>query len=122
MKENINMSVKEVADGLVELCRKGDFGGCVERYYSPDIVSTEPFGDPAEVRGLPAIQEKNAWWESNMEVHKGEVFGPFINGDQFTVEFKFDITNKKTNERSIMDEIALYTVKDGKIVAERFFF
>jgi ketosteroid isomerase-like protein len=33
-----------------------------------------------------------------------------------------DFTNKETGQRMQMDEHALYTVKDGKIVEERFFY
>jgi ketosteroid isomerase-like protein len=45
-----------------------------------------------------------------------------VNGDQFTVRFKMDVTVKETGQRNQMDEIALYTIKDGKIAEERFFY
>jgi ketosteroid isomerase-like protein len=50
-----------------------------------------------------------------------DVDGPYLNGDQFAVKYRFDTTNKKTRERTSMNEIAVYTVKEGKIVQERFF-
>lgn len=49
------------------------------------------------------------------------VDGPYVNGDQFAVKYSFEITEKKTRKRSSMTEIAVYTVKDAKIVQERFF-
>jgi ketosteroid isomerase-like protein len=33
-----------------------------------------------------------------------------------------DVTVKETGARMVMDEIALYTIKDGKIAEERFFY
>ena len=45
-----------------------------------------------------------------------------MNGDPSTVRFEMDITVKATAERRAMDEIAYYTVKNGKIVEERFFY
>ena len=88
------------------------------------MVSIEPNdfeGMPAKMTGIDAIRKKNEWWYANFEVHGGEVEGPYVNGDQFAVKYAFDTTNKKTGERSQMTEIALYTVKDGKIVQDRFF-
>jgi ketosteroid isomerase-like protein len=33
-----------------------------------------------------------------------------------------DITPKATGERIMMDEVGVYTVEDGKIVEERFYY
>jgi hypothetical protein len=55
-----------------------------------------------------------------VEVHSATVEGPFVNGDEFAVVFKLDSTMKKSGERSEMQEVAVYTVKDDKIVHERF--
>ncbi|WP_352865345.1 nuclear transport factor 2 family protein [Mesorhizobium sp. M0715] len=55
-------------------------------------------------------------------MHGGSVEGPYVNGDQFAVRFKFDITPKATGERVTMDEVGLYTVKNGKITEERFYY
>ena len=56
------------------------------------------------------------------QIHGVQVEGPYVNGDQFVVRFKMDLTPKATGERRTMDEVGLYTVKDGKIVEERFFY
>jgi ketosteroid isomerase-like protein len=55
-------------------------------------------------------------------VHDSKVEGPYVNGDEFTVRFVMDLTNKESGQRMTMDEIALYRVKDGKIAEERFFY
>ena len=76
----------------------------------------------AVCEGKEAVKQKGDWWQANHEVHGGSVEGPFINGDQFAVRFKFDLTPKATGERVVMDEVGVYTVKDGKIIEERFYY
>ena len=48
--------------------------------------------------------------------------GPWVNGDRFVVRFKMDVTFKQSGQRFVMDETALYTIKDGKIAEEAFFY
>ena len=45
-----------------------------------------------------------------------------MNGDQFIIRFVMDITARESGQRMKMDETALYTLKDGKIAEERFFY
>lgn len=54
-------------------------------------------------------------------MHGVEIEGPYINGSQFAAHFTIDATMKPTGKRDTMDEIALYTVENDKIVRERFF-
>jgi predicted ester cyclase len=77
---------------------------------------------PAELRGIDAVREKNESWFDAFEVNSAEVQGPFIGEDQFAVRYDFDTTSKATGQRSRMTEMALYTVKDGKIVREQFYY
>src|SRR5579859_2893885 len=116
------MAITDVAQGLTRLCRSGQFDEAMTRYYSPDIVSVEAGGDPAETRGLAANQEKAKWFMENHDVHEVGVEGPYINGDQFVVRFKLDVTPKASGQRMTLDEMAVYTLKGGKIAEERFFY
>ena len=119
-------STAAVAEELVAFCRAGRNIDAIKALYSPDIVSVESMGNaqmPQEVKGLDAIQRKSEWWTANNEVHSAEVDGPFIgDGDKFSVYYKYDITFKPQSRRAIMEEMALYTVKDGKVVREQFFY
>ena len=118
-------STTAVANELVALCRAGRNLDAIAKLYSPKIVSIEPVGNeamPAEMSGIDAIRQKNEWWFENYEVNSHEVNGPFVGGDQFAVQYVFDATFKPTGQRSAMTEMALYTVKDGKIVREQFFY
>ena len=51
-----------------------------------------------------------------------DIDGPFVNGNQFILRFSVDLTVKETGARMTMDETGLYTLKDGKIAEERFFY
>jgi ketosteroid isomerase-like protein len=118
-------STAAVAQELVALCREGRNLDAVNRLYSPRIHSVESTGSPempAEMDGIEAIRGKHEWWETNNEVHSVEVNGPFLGDNQFAVQFTWDATFKPTGERKKMTEMALYTVKDGKIVREHFFY
>ena len=119
------MSISEVANGLVEKCSQGDFMGALEAYYAPNIVSVEPVGSPempAEMQGIEAIRGKSQWWIDNHEVHSLALDGPYIGKDGFAVYFEMDVTNKPSAQRFQMREMARYTVADGKIVREEFYY
>jgi ketosteroid isomerase-like protein len=115
-----------VAEELVSLCRSGRNADAINNLYASDIVSIESMGNeqmPAETKGLDAIMEKNRWWVENNTVNSATVEGPFISdNDKFAVYFNYDVTSKQTGQRNEMEEMALYTVKDGKIVREHFFY
>ena len=56
-----------------------------------------------------------------MEEHSVNVTGPFYFGDdQFSLFLEVDVTDKEKNERFQFQEVAVYHVKDGKIVREEF--
>lgn len=116
------MTTEELARRFVALCQEGRHREAGETFWSPDIVSIEPMGPMPRVQGLEALRGKHDWWENSTEQHGGETFGPYVNGDQFAVRFTLDATMKDTGQRMLMDEIGLYTVKDGKITEERFFY
>jgi hypothetical protein len=119
----------EVGKKLVEHCSKGEFMKAIEALYSPHIVSIEPHGGPsmpARMEGIKAIIGKTEWWEKNHEVHSCKVEGPWPHGDRFIVRFILDVTPRgnlpMAGKRMTLDETALYTVKDGKVVHEEFFY
>ena len=119
------MSIKEISNRYVALCKEGQYHVCLDELFSKDAVSVEawvPPGNDPVATGIAAIRAKGEWWVNNHEVHSGEVFGPYPNGDRFMVRFVFEITNKPMNQRMKMDEIGLFTVENGKIVREEFFY
>jgi ketosteroid isomerase-like protein len=128
MKETVVADTMKVGNELVGICRTGRLGDAIDKLYSDEIVSIEAGENPAmpaRVEGLSAVRGKNEWWDKNHEVHSANVEGPWPNGDRFIVRFSFDVTAKTgpmAGQRMVMDETALYTVADGKIVQEEFFY
>lgn len=116
------MTTQDIAHDLVALCREGKFDEAGEKYWAADVLSVEPMGDNAESRGIEAARAKGEWWSGAHDIHGVVVEGPYVNGDQFIVRFVMDITAKASGNRMKMDETALYTIKDGKIAEERFFY
>jgi len=117
--------IADLAKDLVKLCRQGKFLDVVNKYYGKGIVSVESTSSPtmpAEMKGLDAVIGKHKWWEENHTVHGLEVNGPYVGEHRFAVEFKFDVTDKGSGKRHVMQEVALYTVEKGKIVHEHFFY
>jgi hypothetical protein len=119
----------EVGKKLVELCQQGKFEEAVEKLYSPKIVSIEAGSpgpqSPRRQEGIEAIRKKGKWWQENHTIHGGKVEGPWPHDDRFIARFTFDVTPKAgpmAGKRFTMDETGLYTVKDGKVVQEEFFY
>lgn len=117
------MSTQDIANDLVALCKAGKFDEAGEKYWADDVLSVEAMpGDMAQMRGKDALRGKSEWWNNAHEIHSSEVEGPYVNGDQFAVRFKMDLTQKESGQRIQMDEVGIYTIKDGKIAEERFFY
>lgn len=117
------MNTEEVALKLVEMCRKGEWMEAVNSLYAEDVVSVEPeaMGEmPAQMRGLEAVRGKTQWFMEAHEVHDAKVGDPFVARDTFVVRFDIDVTVKASKERMKMAEVAIYTVKDGKVAREEF--
>ncbi|PPD14613.1 MAG: ketosteroid isomerase [Methylobacterium sp.] len=114
---------KETAEAFTALLREGKHIEAATQYNAPDIVSIEAMDGPMTVaRGTAELKIKSDWWYSHHEVHGGTVQGPFVAKDQFLVEFELDFTIKATGQRIQSKEWGVYTVRDGKISEERFFY
>ncbi len=117
------MKTEEVAEKLVELCRKGEWMQAVNTLYDKAIVSIEARGmdgESPEKRGIDQVRGKTEWWVQNMEMHSVKVGGPFVAHDHFVVQYDIDVTDKNSKKRMQMSEVGIYTVKDGKVSREEF--
>jgi hypothetical protein len=118
------MTIQQIADQLVKICRKGDWGKAQQELYSPDAISIEPEATPAfdkETKGLPAIIEKGKKFDSMVEtMHSLAVSDPVVATNYFACTMFMDITMKGQG-RMQMTELCVYKVKDGKIIEEQFF-
>ena len=118
------MDSKTLANEIVAMFKAGKFVDVGDTYWADEVVSVEsmmPPGMDSASRGIKAVRAKSKWFYKNNEITPGEVDGPYVNGDQFSVKLTSDIRMKATGQVHHVVEIALYTLKDGKIVEERFF-
>jgi hypothetical protein len=115
------MDTAETAEAFTELLRLKRDREAGERFWAEGVASLEPMeGEMARLEGAAAIREKHDWWEKNFTVHQAWTDGPYVHGDQFACKFTVDATGPD-GKRATMQEIGLYTVRDGKVVEERFF-
>jgi hypothetical protein len=73
------------------------------------------------LEGLDAILAKGKQWHEMIEeMHGGYTTAPIVAGNFFACTMGMDVT-VKGQPRAAMDEVAVYQVKDGKIISEQFF-
>jgi hypothetical protein len=118
------MTTKDVANRLHELFKENKWMEAQQELFSDDAESIEPKDSPGmqSVKGIDAIRKKGEDFNNMVEeVHGGWVSEPIVAGKYIAVAMGMDCTYKGMG-RQKMDEIALYEVKDGKIVKEQFFY
>lgn len=117
------MTSADIANAFTTMLKAGDHVAAAEKFNAPDIVSIEAMDGPmARIQGTAALKAKSDWWYGAHEIHSAVTEGPYVNGDTFAVHFTLDVTAKETGKRVQMREIGLYTLKDGRIVEEKFFY
>ena len=118
------MTTQEVANCFHEMAQTGDWGKIQDDLFASDAVSIEPEHSQAlqKAEGLEAIKQKGKkFGEMIEEMHGGYSKEPQVAGNHFSLAMGMDVT-MKGQPRMKMDEIAVYEVKDGKIVKEQFFY
>lgn len=117
------MTTKEIAQRLVDLCRKGQFEAAQKELFSADAVNIEPYatpGFPLETKGLAAILEKGKMFTAMIEqLHAVEVSDPLVATDSFACTMRLDLTIKGKGRVNLL-ELCVYDIKAHKIVCERF--
>lgn len=118
------LSVAEVATGFASLWRAVDFRAAGEKYWAEDVISIEPNGlrdsTDAECRGIDAVRRKNLRWCSTHGIEDLSLDGPFVTGNQFALFA--DMLIAHAGQRRPHSEIAVFAVRDGRIIEERFFY
>jgi hypothetical protein len=117
-------TTQEIANRLAELFKENKWTQIQEELFSEDATSIEPAHSKGmqTVHGLDAIKKKGENFNSMVEeMHGGWVGEPIVGGNYIAVSMGMDCTLKGMG-RVKMEEIALYEVKDGKIVSEQFFY
>ncbi|MGH9556462.1 MAG: nuclear transport factor 2 family protein [Terriglobales bacterium] len=119
------MTALEVGRQLVALSREGRSTEIFDRLYAEDVTTSNAADWPTfprETRGIQTVREMNRWWSENFEVHSMEVEGPLPNGGQFIVLWRLEAIHKVTGKKMSIVSAGLYTVAQGKVVREQFFY
>jgi ketosteroid isomerase-like protein len=119
------ISTAALANRFVEMCRQGKNFDVMRELYDKDIVSVEATRRSTgnfETAGQQAVIQKSADWAANYNVLGGTVDGPFLLGDRFAVVFAFEVAPKGTGDKTTAREVAVYTVANGLITREEFFY
>jgi len=64
---------------------------------------------------------KNHDWFGAPGIDVLSIDGPFVTDDRFVLFIDMTVTDRATGKGRPFNEIAVFTVRDGKIVEERFF-
>ncbi len=118
------MTTQDVANRFHELAQSGQWDKIQGELFADNSSSVEPAHSPGlqTVEGIDAIRQKGKQFEEMVEeMHGGYSNEPVVAGSHFAVAMGMDVTMKGQG-RMKMDEIAVYEVKDGKIVKEQFFY
>jgi hypothetical protein len=119
------MSVKDIASHMINLLKAGHHMEASQRFHADDVVSVEAMAGPGmdtATHGKAAVAKKSEDFMAAHEVKNTTIDGPFINGDQFALVMTSDLIQKASGQTMTMSEIALYTVRNDKVVEERFLY
>jgi hypothetical protein len=117
------MTTQEVANRLVELCRKGQILESQQELFADNVTSHEPAhsNQPAAI-GKEAVLAKGKHFASLIEKrHSGSFEDPIVAGNYFSFVCKLDADLKGIG-KVVWDEICVFGVQNGKIISEQFFY
>lgn len=121
------MTTQELATTYYQLFKNRQVPEIYENFYSDDIICTEPehaqaMGVPTVTKGITAVLAKSkARQELIAEVHSFFCSEPVVGGDYFSLAMGRDLSFKN-GQRMQIAEIAVFGVKEGKIISETFFY
>ncbi|MGQ0626898.1 MAG: SnoaL-like domain-containing protein [Phycisphaerales bacterium] len=111
---------REVGMDLVAMFNGGQPDKVGDKWWSKDITSIEGMG--MAWHGRRAVDEKNAEWYQQNEIVGASAEGPYVGATGFGVKFRIEVRERATGKASTMEEIGVYTVRDGKIICEEFMY
>lgn len=119
-------AIDDVARDFTAMLRLGKFEAAGEKFWASDVLSAEPAalsGDiPALVSGVEAARSKVRMRFAQSRIDDLGIDGPFVTGNQFALFLDMLITDPASGHAEPFTEIAIFTVRDGRIIEERFFY
>ncbi len=90
------------------------------KLFAKEFTSVEGHGANVAFHGRDAVTAKCDEWLAANTIHGCSCEGPYAGSTCFAVKFRIDKTDNSTGRREVMEEVAIYTVQDGKVVREEF--
>ena len=118
------MTTQEVANRMNELFKENKWQEVQDELFADDVLSIEPEHSQAvkTAQGKETLKKKAQDFGAMIEeMHGGWCSEPIVAGNFISFGMGMDCTMKGMG-RTKMDEIAVYEVKDGKVIKEQFFF
>ena len=115
--------VKAIAQAVLDHLRSGAENDepLWAAHFDPGFTSVE--ADGTTHTGIEQVREKHVWWNTNHTVHGFDVEGPYCGPQGFAMKYVMDVAPKDGSwPRNKMEEVAVYTVRDGKVVREEFWY
>jgi len=112
----------EVGTELVRMFNAGQFAEIEAKYWAPKVRSIEGHGVALAWDGRKAVRAKNDEWMSTHRIHGASAEGPFVGATGFAVKYRMDVEDTAAGQRMTMNEVGVYTIKNGKIVQEEFMY
>lgn len=113
----------EVGRQLVEMFNsRTDEHKIWQAIFAKDWDSVEGEGTNLVFEGRRAVLAKNEQWSAANAIITQKAEGPFCGSTGFVVRYSIELQDRASGARQTMEEMAFYTVKNGKIVREEFFY
>ncbi|WP_169816812.1 SnoaL-like domain-containing protein [Wenyingzhuangia fucanilytica] len=119
----LTMTTQEIANRLVNLCKRGQNALAQVELYDDHIESIELYSNRyKKTKGIAKVQRKTAmFFELAQKIHHSEVSEPLVAGNHFCIKISLDVTLRGFG-RVQLEELCIYHVKDEKIFKEEFFY
>jgi ketosteroid isomerase-like protein len=111
------MSIQQHVHDLVALVEQGRMLDAIATFYADDVAMQENVSPPTVGRDAN-LERERAFFGSLLSA-KFRAASVLVSGDRAAINWIFDYTTAD-GQRYRMDEIAVQTWRDGKIVHERF--
>jgi ketosteroid isomerase-like protein len=113
------MSIKPQVLDLISLVEKGQMLEAMNRYYAENVAMQENVSPPSV--GFAENYAREEAFYGSLQALNFNLVSVVVEGDRAVINWVFDYTTADgTSYR--MDEIAIQTWRDGKIVHERYIY
>lgn len=114
------MPDRETVQAFIAMVEAGQYVEAIEQYYAEDAWMQENLGVRRDGREA-LVEAERAVLQRFRSIRTRKVERWLVDGDQVVINWVFEFEDRRGGF-SRLDELALQTWKDGKIVAERFYY